>query len=97
MTKKTSRQPVDLTFEEALARLSEIVAELELEGVNLDRSLELFTEGQRLAQLCQDQLAEAEEQVTTLSRSAEGFQERPGLSGGSGQTGLPVPDTGEET
>ncbi len=84
MTQKMAKKKAELTFEEALERLSEIVVELESEAVNLDRSLELFTEGQRLTRLCHDQLMEAEEKVTTLIQTAEGFQERPGLPGPEG-------------
>ncbi len=84
MTQKTAKKKAELTFEEALERLSEIVIELESESVSLDRSLELFTEGQRLTRLCHDQLVEAEEQVTTLIETAGGFQEQPGLLGPEG-------------
>ena len=84
MTPKVTRKKAEFTFEEALERLGEIVIELESESVNLNRSLELFTEGQRLTRLCHDQLVEAEEQVTTLIRTADGFEERPGLAGPAG-------------
>ena len=84
MTQKTAKRKAEFTFEEALERLGEIVIELESESVNLDRSLELFTEGQRLTRMCHDQLVEAEEKVTTLIQTAEGFQERPGLAGPEG-------------
>lgn len=84
MTQKMAKKKDDLTFEEALERLGEIVVELESESVNLDRSLDLFTEGQRLTRLCHDQLVEAEEKVTTLIQTAAGFQDRPGLPGPEG-------------
>jgi len=71
----------ELTFEEALERLNDIVAQLELESVSLDRSLELFAEGKRLAEFCQAQLAEAEEKVKTLLKTSAGFGEQPGLPG----------------
>ncbi len=78
MTKKTTKKSPDITFEAALERLNEVVAELESDAVSLSRSLELFTEGQQLTQLCHDQLAAAQQQVTTLIQTSEGFQERPG-------------------
>ncbi len=71
----------ELSFEEALERLNEIVAQLESEAVSLDRSLELFAEGKRLAEFCQAQLADAEEKVKTLLKTSAGFEERPGLPG----------------
>ncbi len=85
-----------LSFEEALERLNEIVAQLESESVSLDRSLELFAEGKRLVEFCQARLTDAEEKVKILLKTSEGFEEQPGLSGGSGQPGLPGLETGED-
>ena len=67
----------DLTFESALDRLQQIAEELEGEAISLDRSLELFAEGRRLADLCQAQLTEAEDRVRTLLKMAQGFSESP--------------------
>ena len=86
----------EISFEAALERLNEVVAQLETESVSLDHSLELFAEGKRLVEFCQAQLAEAEDKVKTLIKTPEGFEEQPGLSGGSGQTGLPGPETGAD-
>ena len=71
----------ELSFEEALERLNDIVAHLESESVSLDRSLELFSEGKRLVEFCQTQLSGAEEKVKTLLKTSEGFEERSGLLG----------------
>ena len=72
-------------FEEALERLAEIVTELEQEGVGLDRSIELFSEGRKLASLCHEQLAAAEEKVKTLLKNDNGFREEPGLLDAAGK------------
>ena len=69
------------SFEAALQRLTEIVDQLESEAVSLDRSLELFAEGQRLAEFCQAQLVEAEQKVKSLVKTESGFEEREGLVG----------------
>jgi exodeoxyribonuclease VII small subunit len=71
----------DITFEHALERLNQIVDQLEAESVTLDQSLELFSEGKRLAEVCQTQLAAAEERVQTLIKTSTGFEEKPGLEG----------------
>jgi len=85
MVKKASSGPGQkLTFEEALDRLNTIIAELETEGISLDNSLELFSEGRHLAERCQELLAEAEEKVKILVKTASGFREDPGLPGASG-------------
>ena len=42
----------ELSFEAALERLDEIVAQVKQEDVSLDRSLELLEEGVKLANAC---------------------------------------------
>ena len=49
------------TFEGSLKRLQEIVAELEREGVELERSVALYTEGRELVTRCEGLLGKAEE------------------------------------
>ncbi len=83
--KSAAKGKKQLTFEAALERLNTIITELEAEGVSLDRSLELFAEGRRLAERCHDLLSEAEQKVKTLVKTAEGFREEPGLTGGGGK------------
>ncbi len=56
------------SFEEALARLDEIVREMEAGGAMLDRSLALFEEGVSLVKLCQGALTKAEQKVTLLQK-----------------------------
>ncbi len=72
------------SFEETLARLTEIVASLEGGELELDRSLELFSEGKELIKHCNEHLVEAEERIKTLVESADGLTEIPGLKGQSG-------------
>lgn len=48
------------TIEQSLQRLEEIVEQLGGEGVSLDDSLTLFSEGMKLSQQCMKQLDEAE-------------------------------------
>jgi exodeoxyribonuclease VII small subunit len=54
------------TFEESARRLSQIVAELEGGDLPLDRSLQLFEEGVRLARAAQERLDQAERRVEEL-------------------------------
>ncbi len=42
----------DLSFEEALGRLEEIVAEVKQKDTPLDKSLDLLEEGVKLANIC---------------------------------------------
>jgi exodeoxyribonuclease VII small subunit len=68
-------------FEAALARLEEIVSELEKGDVPLDQSLKLFEEGIKLSRICNKRLEEAERKVEILLKdkngniSAEPFEE----------------------
>lgn len=60
-----------IPFEEALQRLEEIVTQLEVGDLSLEKSLELFEQGQRLATLCQTQLNEASLRVEQLTADGE--------------------------
>ncbi len=59
-------------FETAMARLEEIVSDLEKGDIPLDQSLKLFEEGVKLARLCQTRLQEAERKVEILLKDAAG-------------------------
>ncbi|HBE13137.1 MAG TPA: exodeoxyribonuclease VII small subunit [Clostridiales bacterium] len=61
-----------LCFEEALARLDEIVKGLEEQKTPLDVSLSLFEEGVGLVKLCTRLLDEAEQKVKILTRGEDG-------------------------
>ncbi len=58
----------NLSFEEALKQLEEIVSSLE-EGreITLDKMVSSYSEGLKLAKLCQQKLAEAELEVQEIS------------------------------
>lgn len=56
----------ELAFEDSARRLAEIVLELEGGELPLERSLELFEEGVRLARAAQRRLDEAERRVEEL-------------------------------
>ncbi len=68
-------------FEAALARLEEIVQELEKGDIPLEQSLKLFEEGIKLSSICNKRLEEAERKVEILIKDkdsvvkAEPFQE----------------------
>lgn len=63
------------TFEQALARLEEIVRGLENGSLPLDKSIELFEEGNALVKLCTEKLDTAEQKVRILTESATGVTE----------------------
>ena len=61
-----------LTFEQAMARLEEIVARLDTGEQTLDRSLALYEEGSKLMKQCASALDKAEQKVKKLRLTAEG-------------------------
>ena len=60
------------TFESALARLEEIVKELETGSAPLDKSLSMFEEGIGLVKLCGDKLDSAEQKIKMLVKNEDG-------------------------
>jgi exodeoxyribonuclease VII small subunit len=75
-----------MTFEAALVRLEEIVAELDQGDLALEQALALFEEGSKLKALCETRLAEAEatvEQLLQPPAEAEGGGETTEDSPGS--------------
>lgn len=53
----------NITFEEAMKRLEEIVAALENNQVSLEKSVDLFQEGIKLSKICNDKLNNIEDKV----------------------------------
>ena len=58
----------ELSFEDALERLNEIVHNLEKGEKKLEDSVKLFEEGVRLSRFCKDVLKEAAEKVEGLKK-----------------------------
>lgn len=61
-----------LTFEQAMGRLEEIVAQLEAGDYTLDTSLSLYEEGAKLMKQCVTMLDKAEQKVTKLRTDQNG-------------------------
>ena len=67
-----------LNFEAAMARLEEIVGQLERGDAPLEQSMALFEEGAKLLRECTKQLDGAEQKVTLLTAGEDGApQEQP--------------------
>ena len=60
-----------LTFEAAMARLEEIVADLESGKLSLEESLKKFEEGITLGKTCRDFLDRADLRIRTLTAAAD--------------------------
>jgi exodeoxyribonuclease VII small subunit len=67
-----------MTFEQDVERLEQIAAELDSDGVTLDRALALFEEGVERLRRATAELSRAEARVTQLFEQADGtFVRRP--------------------
>lgn len=68
----------DITFEDALKRLEEIVKALESGNTPLEDSIKLFEEGVQLSAYCNKLLESAEQKVTMLIKGdGEDMKETP--------------------
>ena len=56
-------------FEDLLARLEQIVSDMENAELPLEKLLDNYEEGMRLVKACGDRLADAEQKVEILSRA----------------------------
>ena len=65
-------QTADLSFEAALARLEEIVRLLERGEAPLDKSIELYQEGDRLKRHCEVRLKDAQARIDQIALGADG-------------------------
>jgi len=69
---KIRTEDTNLSFEQAAARLDEIVKLLERGDAPLDKSLAMFEEGAGLIKKCAVMLDEAEQTVVRLQKDAAG-------------------------
>ena len=78
----TERAKKERNFEEALARLEAIVAEIESDELGLDRQFELFQEGMALARYCDTKLKDVQKSVEiVLKESGEEWKTAPFKAG----------------
>ncbi len=68
-----SQSPVDeMSFEQAMAELEQVVGKLERGDVALDQSITLYERGAALKKRCETKLKEAEEKVAALTLDGDG-------------------------
>ncbi|ETW12380.1 exodeoxyribonuclease 7 small subunit [Roseivivax marinus] len=69
----TEETPVEeMTFEQAMAELERVVAQLERGDVPLDDSIRLYERGAALKKRCEARLKDAEEKVAAITLDAQG-------------------------
>jgi exodeoxyribonuclease VII small subunit len=67
----------DLTFEQAMERLEEVVAQLEHGDIPLEEAIQLYGEGTKLAGICRKKLDWAEQQVEILVEENGEWSKKP--------------------
>jgi exodeoxyribonuclease VII small subunit len=73
MTDSPPEKPVDeMSFEDAMAELEQVLSKLERGDVALDDSINLYTRGADLKARCEKKLKEAEEKVAAITLDADG-------------------------
>ncbi len=63
----------NLTYEESIKELEQIVKELESNELTLDESIEKFEKGMKLSKHCNELLEGAEKKITLLIESTDGI------------------------
>jgi len=66
MAKGKSKQPEEMTYEEAFQELKDLVERLESQDLQLEEGLTLFERGQSLAKRCEQLLEEAEIKIKQI-------------------------------
>ncbi len=61
----------EMSYEDAVKRLQEIVKDLEGSDVPLDESMKLYEEGVKLADFCDKKLKTAQQKITELEKPAD--------------------------
>lgn len=69
--------PGEMSFEAALKRLEDVVADLESGRLSLEESLARFEEGMRLSTLCQQKLKGVELRIEKLVAENGGMKAKP--------------------
>ena len=62
----------EMTFEQAMAELEQVVGRLERGDVALDESITLYERGAALKKRCETKLKEAEEKVAAITLDSDG-------------------------
>ncbi len=76
----------NMTYEDAIQRLEDVVKQLESGEIPLQKSMELFEEGVALAKFCSQQLDDAEAKVQVLlEKDGQNLREAFDLEGGNGE------------
>lgn len=69
---KKAKNDADFKFEKALARIEQIVDQMESGEIELDKALALYQEGMQLMASCQATLEETQNKIKKITRDIQG-------------------------
>ncbi|TCT22616.1 exodeoxyribonuclease VII small subunit [Melghiribacillus thermohalophilus] len=69
-----SEEKLNITFEEAIEKLEEIVEKLEDGDVPLEKAIDFYQEGMNLAKVCNDKLVKVEKQMEQIMKENGDFE-----------------------
>lgn len=69
---KKQKKTDDISFEDAMKNLEEIVSKLEDNDLSLDKSIQYFEKGMELAQFCEESLSKATGRVEKVMNDFKG-------------------------
>ncbi len=69
---KKAKMEADFKFEKALARIEQIVDQMESGEIELDKALALYQEGMELMARCQATLEETQNKIKKITRDIQG-------------------------
>lgn len=72
MSKSATRAVDQLSFEEAMTELEQIVRDMELGKTGLEQSIQQYERGVALRDHCQKRLQEAQMRITQMTQQADG-------------------------
>lgn len=78
MSKEQVEQELQaLSFEQAMDKLESIVSRLESGDVALEQAIELYQDGMKLSQLCDQKLTQVERKIEMLVEEEQGLARKP--------------------
>lgn len=75
--RKENAMEQEISFEEAMNKLEQIVSQLEAGDVPLEQAIELFQTGMQLSQICGSKLTEVERKIEMIVEQEGQSQKRP--------------------
>ncbi len=90
-TKTDPGPEAEMTYEQAMSRLDEIVQALEDTRLPLDEMVDRYEEGGRLVKICQSRLDTAQQRIELINRRASGAVTLEPLDDNNGPPAVPAP------